>query len=153
MWANKGLGLNIIDLFSNNLFQLIILPAFILGLSFYFKIHSQNDKTFKIKREDFALGIEICIAALASLFTFSVSLIQKYFSFNNIPEYQSRVFNQITSNLIFLLALTIGTFFISSFIRWFGWDSQGKLKIFKGIIIPLIAGLSVFVFVVDLIRK
>ncbi|MDM5249629.1 hypothetical protein [Lysinibacillus sp. G4S2] len=113
----------------------------------FVKIVSKNDSDLrKIKREDFAVGIDLAVVsityyAVETAKTLSIS------AKNNVEN----IFHTVSMNVWIILILFISLWIISTFIRFWGWDEEKNLRYFWGIIIPNIYGTLCLIFVVMLI--
>ncbi len=140
-----------IELLSNKYFQFFVIPLLTTLLAVFVKIVSRNDKFSTVKKEDFAIGLEIAITAILLLTSDTL----KYASTINQNAYkeQSLSNDKLLTVPWILLVFFIGLWGISTLIRKMGWKSEDNMDWWWGIILPNMFGLISLIFVVNWINN
>lgn len=136
-----------VELLSNKYFQYFAIPLLTTLLSVFVRIVSRNDKYSFVKKEDFAIGLEISIAAILLLTSDTL----KYASVLN--KSQSLNTDRLLTVPWILLAFFIGLWGISTLIRKMGWKDSENMHWWWGIILPNMFGLIILIFVVNWINS
>jgi hypothetical protein len=140
-----------IELLSNKYFQFFVIPLLTTLLTVFVKIVSRNDRFSSVKKEDFAIGMEIAITAILLLTSDTL----KYASSINkeLNNIQSLSYNKLLTVPWILIVFFIGLWGISTLIRKLGWKSEDDMHWWWGIILPNIFGLISLIFVVNWINN
>lgn len=125
------------------------MPLIAVGLSIFLKFVSRRDGHKPIKKEDFAVGMDLAITAALLFITASSTVAQ---SLSSNPT-DAKLIEKSQSVPWIIAAFLLGIWCISTLVRKLGWESDDKLKIFWGIIFPGIFGLSVLFFAVNWITQ
>ena len=120
-------------------------PLVTVGLSIFIKYVTRNDQHSGFKKEDVAVGLDLAVTALLIFITGSSQLTVSLPPTNPPPD----VVEKLASVPWILMAFIIGIWSVSTVVRKLGWESDDKLKIFWGIVVPDIFGLVVLLFVVN----
>jgi uncharacterized membrane protein YgcG len=113
------------------------------------KYVSKNDDYSRLRKEDFAIGLETMIAAILLL----ISDTLKYASSMSNEEIQLINNKKILILPWVLLCCLIGLWGISTLIRKKGWNGEDNMNWWWGIILPNILGLSILIFAVNWINS
>ncbi|QUM89687.1 hypothetical protein HWV03_13185 [Moritella sp. 36] len=120
-------------------------PLITVGLSIFIKYVTRNDRHPGFKKEDTAVGLDLAVTALLIFITGSAKLA------GDLPPVNppADIVEKLAAVPWILMAFILGIWGVSTLVRKLGWESDDKLKIFWGIIVPDIFGLSVLLFVVN----
>jgi len=124
----------------------------IIGTIFiiFVKVASKTDIDIRtIKREDFAVGFDLAIAAITYFAVETAKLLADLAKKHGMSEQTQNA--DMYMNVWILFGLFMSLWFISTIVRLFGWDSNRNLKIWIGIVIPNIYGTICLIIVVGLI--
>lgn len=140
-----------IELLSNKYFQFFVIPLLTTLLAVFVKIVSRNDRFSTVKKEDFAIGMEIAITAILLL----ISDTLKYASIINASTLANQALanNKLLTVPWILLIFFIGLWGISTLIRKMGWKSEDDMHLWWGIAFPNLFGLLSLIFVVNWINN
>lgn len=140
--------MNILD---SQSFQLVGVTIISSAIGVFVKYVSRNDQHGSFKKEDLAIGIELCITSLIMLITSSVNNYNKLNEKDIDVKTAEYLKNSLhTTPWLILLAMILlwGT---STVIRKKGWDNPNDLNKKWGIIFPNIVGiillLAVFIWI------
>lgn len=140
-----------LELLSNKYFQFFVIPLMTTLLAVFVKIVSRNDKFSTVKKEDFAIGLEIAITAILLLTSDTL----KYAS--SVTKATENLHPLNNDKLLtvpwILLVFFIGLWGISTLIRKMGWESETEMNWWWGIILPNLFGLISLIFVVNWINN
>lgn len=125
-------------------------PLITVVFSIFLKIVSRNDKFVLFKKEDLAVGLELAVTALILFITQSANLAHQLVF--QTASNTSQVSDKLTAVPWIILAFILGIWGVSSLVRWFGWESNDRLRFWRGIIAPNLFGLVLLGFVVNWIR-
>ncbi|ENG6063500.1 MULTISPECIES: hypothetical protein [Vibrio] len=120
-------------------------PLVTVGLSIFIKYVTRNDRHSGFKKEDVAVGLDLAVTALLIFITGSSQLTASLPPTNPPVD----VVEKLASVPWILMAFIIGIWSVSTIVRKRGWESDDKLKIFWGIVVPDVFGLAVLLFVVN----
>lgn len=138
-------------LISDPLFVNFIIPMITVALGIFIRYVSRNDGHKQISKDDFAFGFNISITALILFLTSASKLAQQLGnSQSQLP--QQTIQAKLAEFPYIALAIVIGLWGLSTVVRKVGWESDGKLKLVLGIIIPDIVGIAFLLFVVGWIN-
>lgn len=136
------------ELLSSKYFQFFTIPLLTTLLSVFVRIVSRNDKFSIVKKEDFAIGLEIFVTAILLLASDTL----KYVSNREaVPEVLLQ--NRLFVVPWIMLGLLIGLWSISTLIRKLGWKNGENMNWWWGIICPNIFGLITLILVVNWINN
>lgn len=128
------------SILSSFYFKNLGLPIFSILMTTFIKVVSRKDHSLELTRNDLAIGINLIIASLIMLLNYSVKLAEQSSNLmnNQLLENTTKLLNMII--LVFLYS--IFAFILSVFIRLYGWkkDNEKELKLWQGVIIPLVVG-------------
>jgi hypothetical protein len=106
----------------------------------FVKVVSRKDHSLIVTRNDLAIGINLIIASLIMLINYSVRLAEQSEKLSDalLLENTTKLLNMMI--LVFLYS--IFGFILSVFIRLYGWqkENEKELKLWQGVIIPLVVG-------------
>lgn len=140
-----------IELLSNTYFKFFVIPLVTTLLAVFVKIVSRNDKFSAVKKEDFAIGLEIAITAILLLISDTLKYATKL---QSTPSNEQILANdKLISVPWILLVFIIGLWGISTLIRKMGWKTEDDMHWWWGIIFPNIFGLLSLIFVVSWINN
>jgi hypothetical protein len=126
-------------------------PLITVGLSVFLKYVTRNDHYSSFAKEDLAVGLDLAATALLLFIVTSAQMAQ---SLPNITDIKKAA--DITANLSsvpwLLMVFVVGIWGVSTIVRKLGWESDGKLKIGWGIVLPDTFGLIILIFVVNWIE-
>jgi len=135
-----------IELLSNKYFQFLVIPLLTIFLAVFVKYVSKKDEYSRLRKEDFAIGLEISIAAIVLLISNTLKYMSSISLSNGVQLMDS-------NNLLVLpwviLFIVVGLWGISTLIRKKGWKNEDEMTWLCGIILPNIFGLSVLILVVN----
>jgi len=120
-------------------------PLITVCLSIFIKYVTRNDKHTGFRKEDTAVGLDLAVTALLIFITGSAQL-ARTLPASNPPQI---LVAKLASVPWILMAYLIGIWGVSTIIRKLGWESNDKLKMFWGIILPNVFGLFTLLFVVN----
>ena len=149
IFERKGV-INLQDFISSPLFYNLLIPIFGTFFIVFVKLASKTDVDLRtIKREDFAVGFDLAVAAITyfAVETAKLLSILAKGNYNSSLDIQNNLF----MNVWVLLGLFVTLWFISTIVRIFGWNNDRQLKIWIGIVIPNIYGTLCLIVVVGLI--
>jgi len=120
-------------------------PLITVGLSIFIKYVTRNDRHSGFKKEDTAVGLDLAVTALLIFITGSAKLA------GDLPPSNppADIVEKLAAVPWILMAFIVGIWGVSTLVRKLGWESDDKLKVFWGIIVPDAFGLSVLLFVVN----
>jgi Na+/melibiose symporter-like transporter len=128
------------NILSNFYFKNLGLPIFSILMTTFVKVVSRKDHSLKVTRSDLAIGINLIIASLLMLINYSVRLAEqsKTLLDSQLLENTTKLLNM----MILVLLYSIFAFILSVFIRLYGWqkENEKELKLWQGVIIPLLVG-------------
>lgn len=137
-----------IKLLSSTYFKYLIIPLVTTFLVIFVKGASRNDKQSFLEKGDFSFGLEMGITALLLLLMNSVNIAQQI-ALN--PSITAVATEKLLSLSWVTLFLMFGLWGMSTIVRKLGWENNKELKIFWGIILPDVFGLSILIYVVSTI--
>lgn len=150
----------------NPYFKDLGVPIITVVVTIFVKIISKNDTVGAkfLTKQDFAIGLDLCITSVIIFITSMVDLTAKTFNSQAMQRLQNINVDSVSSESIqeiyrisltmqafqekLLLAwwvfgaLVVGILSISTFVRKYGWESAEALN-WKGIILPNIFGILV----------
>lgn len=134
------------EFLSSPFFKYIILPLLTVALTIFIKVSSRPDKQTYVTREDFAVGINLCVTAIFVLVTKCVII-----SGNLVGNIDSgkieRYLNLLLTSALLSSAMIVSVFVLSFFIRRNAWEyDMRRMKMTWGVVIPDIVGLVFLVF-------
>ena len=106
----------------------LLMPLLAVALTIYVKCVTRGDAQFYFRKEDFAVGLEISVVAVLMLVAGPAG--------------------RATTAPWLVLAMMLGVWATSAFIRKYGWDGEGRLHLVRGIVIPDVVGLAMLLGVV-----
>lgn len=129
------------EFLSSDIFKYFILPLSTVVLTAFIKLSSRPDKFLHFTREDFAVGINLCVTAIFVNITKCVIV-----ATNTINETESenikRYSDLILSLLIWSIGMLISAFVMALLMRIYAWEFDGRrMKLGWGVLIPDIVGL------------
>ena len=133
-----------IKILTSTFFTYFIVTLITTVFSVFVKSVSRNDSHRSLKNEDFAIGLELSVTALILFIADSVAYTQKILLTESTLSAEYKII--VIPWIIFLFIF--GIWIISTLIRKKGWESENKLKIIPGIIIPNLFGFLALIFVV-----
>lgn len=140
-----------IEILSNSYFKFFVIPLVTTLLAVFVKIVSRNDKFSSVKKEDFAIGLEIAITAILLLISYTLNYASDLKqSTSPIPTLDN---SKLVSVPWILLMFFIGLWGISTLVRKMGWKSEEDMHWWWGIILPNLFGLISLIFVVNWISN
>ena len=127
------------ELLKNPAFSAFAAPLLAVAFAVFVKWSSQNDRHAKFRKEDIAVGQELAVSSVFAL-VLAMPLLR-----NTVPVSEPAaaaagepVMETALLALMFLSALWI----ISTIVRKAGWDADGRLKLWIGLVLPLIYGFA-----------
>jgi len=133
------------ELFTSRVFQMLAVPVLSASLSVFVKAVSRNDQFGTFRKEDAAVGLEVALAGIITLLTYSVHLAK--LSRGDLAAVRELERRMLEYPWI-LLGLVFGLWGVSTAVRKFGWKSQSELAWVAGIVVPLAYGMvSLFLVV------
>ena len=143
------------EVFATSYFRNIVIPSVTVFLCVFLKIVSRNDRYKTYKREDFAIGLDLSISALIIFIADSINCaiqLKLVSELKSVPQLETIV-NQLNNKLIdvpwIILVFVCSIWFTSTLVRKIGWKNDSELRLFCGIILPNIFGISSLVFVAN----
>lgn len=132
---------------ANPLFLRFIVPLITVAFTIFLKVASRNDRHTRLKKDDFAVGLEIAVTALILFISESASLAQQFAMTPN-----TIIIDKLSTAPWLILAFVFGIWGVSSIVRWAGWKGDDDLNIVWGIVFPGLFGILLLLFVVNWIR-
>lgn len=137
----------IISFLSNNYVKFFAIPLLTTLLAVFVKMVSRNDKDVFIKKEDFAIGLDISVTALLLLLTDTLNYASR------LATEKDAIRMHDTEKLIsvswLMVIFVVGLWGMSTLIRKKGWNNPDEMHWGYGIIVPNIFGLTTLIFVVN----
>lgn len=125
------------ELFTSRLFQMLVVPVLSALLSVFLKVVSKNDQFGTFRKEDAAVGLEVALAAIITLLTYSVHLAKlSQGDLAGIREMEHRVLEYPW----ILLGLVFALWGVSTAVRKYGWKSQSEMTWGAGIVVHWCTG-------------
>ena len=115
----------------------LLTPLLAVVLTIYVKCVSRSDLQFFFRREDFAVGLEIAVVAVL---TFAAA------PTNNATLQRAAMTPWLVLGMVLAIWAT------SAWIRKYGWDADGRLRLVRGIVLPNLVGLGLLFGVVMWLR-
>lgn len=129
-------------------------PLFSAALSIWIKTEMRHPQRMKITKEDLAVGIDLIqtsfISFLALATDKALRLYDQVLTLRSDPLLSANLAKFLTSSAVRLTALLLLLFGISSFVRRTGWRNQDDIKVWRGIVIPIVAGVLCLYAVIGL---
>jgi hypothetical protein len=120
-------------------------PLIAVATSVFIKFVTRSDVHKAFKKEDLAVGLDLSITALL-IFIVACSKLAK----DSVQNPQNIILINKTMSVPWILpAFIAGIWGISTIVRKLGWESDDKLCIFWGIVVPDVFGLLVLLFTVN----
>ncbi len=135
---------------ANPLFLQFIVPLMTVALTIFLKVASRNDKHTRLKKDDFAVGLEIAVTALILFISESASLAQQLAVATKIET--PAIIEKLSTAPWIIMAFVFGIWGVSSIVRWIGWKGADDLYMGWGIVFPDLFGGLLLLFVVNWIR-
>jgi hypothetical protein len=130
-------------------FKFFIVPLVTAALSVFLKKASKNDRFAIPRKEDFAVGLELALAAMIGFVAYSVSVAQRLINAGTpLPQEFLPLQSRFMSSHWLILVFGFGLWAISHMVRKFGWKNETEMKWFFGIIIPFFYGLFTLIIVI-----
>lgn len=133
------------ELFKSRLFQMLAVPVLSALLSVFVKAVSRNDKFGMFRKEDAAVGLEVALAAIITLLTYSVHLAK--LSRGDLAAMRELERRMLEYPWI-LLGLVFSLWGVSTAVRKLGWKSQVEMTLGAGVVLPLVYGIASLIIVV-----
>ena len=115
----------------------LLTPLLAVALTIYVKCVSRNDLQLFFRREDFAVGLEIAVVAVLTFAAAPTS---------------SAALQRATLTPWIILGMVLSIWATSACIRKYGWDTDGRLRVVRGILFPNIVGFGMLFGVVMWLR-
>lgn len=120
-----------------------------VGLSIFLKFVTRNDIHTAFRKEDLAVGLELAVTALLLFVTASSTVARDL-----IAEPSNAALLAKAQSVPWIIAASlIGIWGMSTLVRKFGWEGDGQLKPFWGIIAPGLFGLAMLFMTVNWITQ
>ena len=136
-----------ISLLSNSYVKFFAIPLFTTLLAVFVKMVSRNDKHKFIKKEDFAIGLEIAVTALLLLLSDTLNYASRLRVEKDMIRIQDS--DKLISVCWLILAIVVGLWAVSTLIRKKGWITEDEMHWEYGIVIPNVFGLTILIIVVN----
>lgn len=133
------------ELFTSRVFQMLALPVLSALLSVFVKVVSKNDQFGTFRKEDAAVGLEVALAAIVTLLSYSVHLAK--LSRGDLAAVRELERRMLEYPWI-LLGLVFSLWGVSTAVRKLGWKSQVEMTLGAGVVLPLVYGIASLVIVV-----
>jgi len=133
------------------LFLFFFVPLITVVLTILLKLVCRNDKNFRPKKEDFAVGLDIAVIALVFLIKESANLAHQIM-IQTTPAPTATVDKLIVAPWI-MLAWVIGILGVALVVRYRGYKDSGELNIWCGIVAPDIVGIAFLFYIIHWISK
>jgi multisubunit Na+/H+ antiporter MnhC subunit len=119
-------------------------PVLAVLLSVYAKCVSRNDQQKSISPEDFAVGLDLAIAALL-IFIVSCGVEAERVA-RQVTTAESAGCSSDAPWIVFAMVLAIWA--LSTWIRKWGWHANGQLRTGCGVVGPIVVGVAMLLFAV-----
>jgi len=133
------------ELFTSRVFQMLALPVLSALLSVFVKVVSKNDQFGTFRKEDAAVGLEVALAAIITLLSYSIHLAK-------LSRGDRVAIRELERRMLeypwILLGLVFSLWGVSTAVRKFGWKSQYEMVWVTGIVIPMAYGMASLFLVV-----
>ena len=122
-----------------------VVPLLTVALSVFLKFVTRNDHHVSFRKEDFAFGIDLAITALLLFVVSSSTVVQQ-----SLQQGASQTVISKSHGVPWvLLSVFVGIWAVSTIVRKLGWETEGRLHLFWGIVLPNTFGIIVLLFVVN----
>jgi hypothetical protein len=144
------------EILSSGYFRYGAVPFISALLIVFVKRESRNTP---LVLEDFAIGVELMVTAivmhlvlvmdsarrLASLSRGAIGPDQPTTNAQPLPN--AEYLDGLLNSILLLFSMMVGLWAIASLVRYYGWDSEGKIRPFVGLVVPMGMG-GLFLFAV-----
>jgi len=137
------------DLLANKYFLQFAVPLIAIILSVFLRFVTRSDFHAPFRKEDLAVGFDLAITALLLLVTSSAALAKELLRDPTNQVY----FNKSISIPWLILSYVLGIWAVSTLVRKYGWEGDGRLKPFWGICAPGVFGLILLLITVNWIEQ
>ncbi|HLO45999.1 MAG TPA: hypothetical protein VK175_16780 [Leadbetterella sp.] len=141
------------NIFDSQSFQLIGVTIISSAIGIFVKYVSRNDQHGSFKKEDLAIGIELCITSLIMLITSSVNNYNKLNKKDTDIATIEYLKNSLHTTPWLILLAMILLWATSTVIRKKGWDNPDSLNKKWGILFPNIVGIILLLAVFTWIKN
>jgi hypothetical protein len=137
--------MRVLDQLSNSLYLIDIgVPILAAMLSVYAKCVSRNDQHKSMSREDFAVGLDLATAALLILvISWGAEAERAPCQISNTDAASCA-----TRAPWIVLAMGFAIWALSTLIRKCGWSAAGQLRVGRGVVGPIVAGVLMLLLAV-----
>lgn len=148
------------ELLGSGFFRFVLLPLAGLGLAVFLKHSSRNDRFRRgWRNEEFAVGLDLALTATLILAAVvaerGLALSQADPATGTVEAIAAReaVREDLTRAIVVLALFIFGLWMVSSIVRWTGWRTSRELHVIRGILLPLVVGVSfLLVAVAEVVR-
>jgi uncharacterized membrane protein YgcG len=123
-------------------------PLITVGLSIFLRYVTRNDHYSGFVKEDLAVGLDLAVTALLLFIAASAQVAQSLPTITDTGK-AAEMATQLSSVPWLLMSFVVGIWAVSTIVRKLGWESDGKLNVGWGIVVPDIFGLVALIFVVN----
>jgi hypothetical protein len=120
-------------------------PLVAVAVSLFLKFVTRKDDHRAFLKEDLAVGLNLAVTALLIFLTNGAQIAKQILKTPN----DSKLIEKTAMIPWILFVYLLGIWAISTTIRKLGWESDGKLKVFWGIVVPDAYGLVCLIFAVN----
>ncbi len=140
------------EILANSYFKDFIIPLLAVFITIGVKVVSRRDTFMQMSRDDFAIGFDLVVSSLILLATYSSKIAIELHENKAVnPELCKSKLEYLPWILFFAV---LGLWGLSTFVRKYGWinNSSQTLRMWPGVIIPLILGLVALLLTVNFIE-
>lgn len=113
-------------------------PMIASALTIFIKWSSRNDVHASFKKEDCAIGLELSVAGIFSLLSAVPTLASVNQAGSGVTQTEI-----VALTLLIALCFTLGLWVVSTIVRKIGWESESSLRLWTGLVVPLVYGFCV----------
>ena len=130
-----------IEFLSSPFFKYFLLPLLTATLTIFVKLSSRPDRRSYVTRDDFAIGIHLCVTAIFIIITKCVIVASSLVNILD-PKMIQRYSDVLLTLAVLSFGMTFVVFILAYFMRKNAWEyDMLRIKMVWGVIIPDITGL------------
>jgi di/tricarboxylate transporter len=133
------------QLLGSQVFIQFLVPLIAALLSVFLRYVSRSDKHTAGRKEDWAFGFDLSLAALLFFIVDSAAAVERVVTY---PTQQPNL-DKLASTPWVLLAMFLGLWGMSTVVRKAGWEDEGRLRVFGGIVLPNFFGILLLAFAIS----
>lgn len=134
-------------------FQIIGVTIISAIIGIFVKWTSRNDQHGTFKKDDLAIGLELCVTSLILLITDTVNDYNRYNASETQEQFKLTILNNLQNTPWLILLSFVVLWGTSTIIRKLGWNSANDLNRTWGLWFPNIIGLIFLVLTFSWIKN